>query len=332
MVFALSTEAICEACIWNHDPEGLARTAPCDPTSWAGSVQQELLAFTTSPDLFGDLATFPAYFGCAAVLMVKDEADIIRANLDWLYHIGVRRFVVMDNASTDGTYGELLRFRTERPEAQLWPVHDPVLAYYQAEKTTRLAQLALSMWPDIEWVLPMDADEFCIARVGLQTLGAVPPYVDALTVPKVVHFIPEGDVPPAGNLLAQMSVRSAFFAVPPKVLVRARSGLGIAQGNHRATAADGRKLVYRGGFQFGFYIREFQTRSFAQFLRKVRNGGAAVLAANAEGSKVGGEHWIKWHNVLTAEGEAGLREIFRKEAFRLPAAPYSIDRFTGAPS
>jgi hypothetical protein len=45
------TGPICEACIWHHDPEGLARTAPCDPQSWAGSVQQELLTHGIGADL-----------------------------------------------------------------------------------------------------------------------------------------------------------------------------------------------------------------------------------------------------------------------------------------
>ena len=106
------TEPICERCIWNHDHEGLVRTGPCDRYSWAGSIQQELLEHSTKPRLATNVGPFPPYEQCAAITMIKDEADIIRANLLYLYHIGVRHFLILDNLSTDGTFDELLDSRS----------------------------------------------------------------------------------------------------------------------------------------------------------------------------------------------------------------------------
>jgi hypothetical protein len=325
------TGPICEACIWHHDPEGLANTAPCDPTSWAGSVQQELLKHTIHADLAGDPGPFPAYPPCAAVTMVKDEADIIYANLSWLHHIGARRFMVMDNMSTDATPQELMRFANDRPDAEVLLLRDPVVAHYQSEKVSAMAELAKTRWPDIAWVLPVDADEFCVARHGLAALARVPAHVQALTVPKVIHFLRRGDPEaPEGPIdFTTMPVRSGLFCVPPKVMARADPALRISQGNHKVFAGSDARVTYEGAFQYGFFHREFQTRGFAQFLRKVRNGGAAILAARADGREVGGEHWMAWHKTLTEQGEAGLRAVFEQQCFREAGGGYVMDVFEG---
>ena len=324
------TEPICERCIWNLDHEGLARTGPCDRFSWAGSVQRELLEHSVKPDLSGETGPFPAHDRCAAITMVKDEADIIQANLAWLHHIGVRRFLILDNLSTDSTPDQIARFQARRPDAGVAVVRDPIVAHYQADKMTWLAQKAQSLWPEIEWLLPVDADEFLIARHGLKALAFVPDAVHAMTIPKTVHFLQAGIRPRSKNVLARMPVRSELFVVPPKVILRARPYLGLTQGNHKARSADRRRIQYTGGFQYGFYYRKFQTRSFEHFLRKVRNGGTAILAARAEGREVGGEHWMAWFDILATEGEPALRAVFERDCFRRPDAQYVCDPFVGA--
>jgi hypothetical protein len=326
------TEAICERCIWHHDWQGLLRTGPCHPNSWAGSVRAELAAHGIDPDLPAVPGPCPAFPYCAVVMMVKNEADILRANLDWLVHIGVRRFVVMDNNSDDSTWDELMRFQAEQSDARLVALRDPVLSYYQAQKTSGMCRVAHDSWPEIRWVLPIDADEFLVAPHGVRALAYVPDHVQALTIPKVVQFYPAAAAPPEGPVqLGAMSVRSHLFAVPPKIALRARAGLGVTQGNHKATSPAGETISYAGGFTYGFYYREFQTRSFAQFLSKVRHGGAAILAARAEGNDVGGEHWLQWHAILTEGGEAALARCFREVAFRDIGPGYVADPFLGTP-
>jgi len=321
------TEPICEACIWHHDHEGLVRTGPCDPSSWAGSVQQELLAHTIDADLAEGGGPFPAFAYCAVVTMVKDEADIIHANLRWLYHIGARRFVVMDNMSADGTWAEIIRFDAAHPDAEVLLLRDPVVQYYQSEKMSALMELAQQRWPDIAWVLPVDADEFCVAKHGLRALAYVPPHVHALTVPKVIHFLRRGQAEPQTEHIdfARMDVRSSLFCVPPKVIARATPQLRITQGNHKVFAAGEARMRYAGGFQYGFFHREYQTRSFAHFLRKVRNGGAAILAAQADGRDVGGQHWVAWYRILAERGEAGLMAAYYDACFREPGGGYVED-------
>jgi len=321
------TEPICEACIWQHDHEGLVRTGPCDPSSWAGSVQRELLDNTIDADLTEDPGPFPAFPHCAVVTMVKDEADIIGANLRWHYHIGARRFVVMDNMSTDSTWAEVTRFDAAHPDAELLLLRDPVVPHYQSEKVSAMMELAQQRWQDVAWVLPVDADEFCVAKHGLRALAYVPAQVHALTVPKVIHFLRRGQAERQTDHIdfARMNVRSSLFCVPPKVIARAAPQLRITQGNHKVFAAGEERVHYTGGFQYGFFHREFQTRSFAQFLRNVRNGGAAILAAQANGRDVGGQHWLAWYRILATQGEAGLLAVYYDACFREPGGGYVLD-------
>ena len=293
-------------------------------------MQSELLATGISSDLFPPAEGYGAFPYCAAVMMVRDEADIIGANLAWLHHSGVRRFLILDNGSRDGTRAILDGFQTRHADVRLLVIDDPSVEYLQAEKTNALCELACKIWPDLRWLLPIDADEFLIVQHGLQALAYVPDAIDALTVSKAIHFYPNGATPPDGPLhLEAMSIRSHIFAVPPKVIFRAGAGLTVTPGNHKVASALGRRVIYANGLRHGLYYREFQTRSFTQFLTKVRNGGPAILAARAKGHDPGGGHWLQWHATLEGGGEAALWEAFRDVAFRGLGPGYVVDGFAG---
>ncbi len=303
-------------CIWHGQSDHLLSRPAADPNSWAGSVQTQMLAFGRSPDLSARFTRHEPFLACAAVMMVKDEADIIRANLDWLHGIGVRHFAIIDNDSTDATPDEIRRFAADKSDVRMLLEHDTIVAHFQAEKTTHMCRMALAEWPDVEWHIPVDADEFLQTRNGLRSLLFVPEEIEALTIPKVIHFQQRGAPAPNANLFARMPIRSTPFAVPPKVILRASANLSVAKGNHWVVSGGNRAARYDGGLHYGLFHREYQTRSFAQFLSKVRNGGAAVLAANALGREVGGQHWLAWHKLLMEGGEAALREEYERVAFR----------------
>ena len=268
-----------ESFIWGHDPISLKEQPLIDPTTWAGAIQRETVSFGTGATLHTPDQPGPAYAGAAVVMMAKDEADIIGENLVWLYATGARRFIIDDNGSTDATAVIIERFRRARHDVELLVLKDPIVRYMQAEKTTGLFRLALSIWPDLRWVVPVDADEFLIAERGLGVLDAVDGGVDAVAIPKAVHFRPPGAVHAGGSIMGKMDHRSPMFCVPPKIITRTNILTTITQGNHKVRLLDNRPPVYAGGFGLGLYYREFPTRSFEHFLRKIRNGGPAVKAA-----------------------------------------------------
>lgn len=324
----------CERLIWSLNPHALSEQPSTDGRSWAGSVQSEVRRFGLQAALPVPSRPAAPYYRAAVIMMVKDEADIITENLLWLYAMGIRRMVILDNASTDGTATQLALFRHDHPDLELVSVYDPMVRYMQAEKTTGLYRMALSLWPDLRWVLPIDADEFLIPLRGLQVFDTVPPGIDALTIPKVIHFRQSTGAEGAERgVMARMACRSPLFVVPPKIAAVHDPLLTITQGNHKVALLDHRPPRYDGGFAFGLYYREFPTRSFEHFLRKVRNGGPAIRAAEAYlGRPVGGEHWTQYYDQLQSGGEVQLLETYRREWVREFAPGFVADAFCGAAS
>ncbi len=94
------------------------------------------------------------------VMMVRNEADILRVNV--LHHLdqGVDYFLVVDNGSWDGTDRVLQKM--SRKGRVGW-IRDPG-PYHQSEITTELAREAFHRGAD--WVVPIDADEFWWAPGG----------------------------------------------------------------------------------------------------------------------------------------------------------------------
>lgn len=91
------------------------------------------------------------------VSMVRNEADIVRANV--LYHLaaGFDRLLIVDNASTDGTRRALKRLGSD-PRVR-WTSDRG--SFRQGEVFTQLARQAFAEGAD--WVAPVDADDFWYA-------------------------------------------------------------------------------------------------------------------------------------------------------------------------
>lgn len=212
-----------------------------------------------------------------AVTMVKDEADIIVHTILHLLAQGVDRVIVADNLSTDAT-PELLEAL-----ARVYPVtvlQDDEPGYYQAEKMTRLAHLAWS--EGAEWIVPFDADEFWCDLSLLRTTDAQ--VVEAITF----DHRPVEPFPSRWRALIPKRL--------PKVAFRPAPGFELHMGNHDVTL-EGKRVR-------GMSIREFQYRSYAQFVRKVKNGKRAYDATDLK--DIYGAHW----RILGALDDEGLREVW----------------------
>jgi Glycosyl transferase family 2 len=183
-----SPEAICERLVWSHNPDGLVNAPDASTTSWAGSVQQEVRMFGNRPEAGWPAAKADPYPAMALIMMVKDEGDVISENIRWHYFVGVRKFLILDNSSNDETARNLKSLSKTLTGVEFLILNDPTISYLQAQKTTGLFRLAISIWPEVRWVIPTDADEFLIPQRGFQSLELVPEHVDAVTVPKSIHF------------------------------------------------------------------------------------------------------------------------------------------------
>ena len=318
----------CEQFIWGQNPGALREQPLVNPETWAGAVQHDVVRFGLEAPLRTPAQPGKAYFAAAVVMMVKDEADIIGENLTWLYFTGLRRFVLLDNGSTDETAVIIERFRRAHQDSEVLVLKDPLIRYMQAEKTTGLYRLAISIWPDVRWIIPADADEFLIAEQGYEVLDDNSSRVDAVSIPKVIHFRREDSLQHGASVMGRMDYRSPLFCVPPKIVARNNLFITITQGNHKVRLVDDRPPIYTGGFKLGLYYREFPTRSFQHFLCKIRNGGPAIKAAEAFlGRKVGGEHWVNYYEALQSGGEGNLLKIYLSEWVRTSAPGFVVDPF-----
>lgn len=215
----------------------------------------------------------------AAVMLVKDEADVIGYTVEHL--LGqVDHVIVSDNGSTDGTREIVAAF----PADTVTVLDDPEVGYYQDSKTTMLARQAREAGH--EWVLPCDSDEFWYAIDGRRIadyLAGLAPDVAYVEAPLYNHIASALDDDEEPNPFRRIGWRQREHGALGKVCARLRPGLEIRMGNHSAWAPG------TGATVGGLCVRHYSWRSPAQYLRKIRNGEAAYAATSMNPGI--GAHW-----------------------------------------
>jgi len=215
----------------------------------------------------------------AAVMMVRDELDVVGHTIGHLL-TQVDHVYVADNRSTDGTSDVVRAFGEDRVSV----TRDDVVAYNQAEKTTRLAMWALR--DGHEWVVPCDADEIWLGPDGMtvgEFLSRQGRDVQLVTALLYDH-IPTAD-DPADQRVPQLRIgwRRRDPGVLPKVAARLHRKLTIHPGNHGADYGRHKALAVDG-----LTLRHFTWRTREQYVRKIRNG----LEAYADVARKDiGVHW-----------------------------------------
>jgi len=211
-----------------------------------------------------------------AVGMVRDEADVIETVIGNLLAQGVERVLIADNLSTDDTPAILERLARAHPVTVLV---DRLPAYYQAEKTTLLARAAVRA--GARWVLPFDADEVWTAPGSTVARFLAACDADVVQVPVYNHVPTVHDDRAEPDPVRRLRWRKADPNRLHKVVVRAHPRLRLDQGNHG--------VVRRGPRARGLEVRHFPYRSEEQFVRKIRQGSAALAVSELAADS--GLHW-----------------------------------------
>ncbi|MCL2931991.1 MAG: glycosyltransferase family 2 protein [Trichodesmium sp. MAG_R03] len=258
----------------------------------------------------------------AGVTMFKDEQDIAYHNLVWQYNQGIKRFVVLDNMSSDNTPQEVKRFADDYADTQVYLIEDPEVGYYQSRKMTAAAEFAHKMW-GAEWILPFDADEILCSFRGLlhTVLESIPREHICIKLPYKVHLLRSfyDDLEP--NPFKRITHRQkGDIDKGAKVIIRWQSGMVIGQGNHNVTI-DGNFLPITNNKNLGLIFRHYPFRSKEHIRQKVINGGKAYEAAKDLPKNQGGA-WKQWDSEYKIKGEKKIEEMYNFQVEGFPDAIY----------
>lgn len=206
-------------------------------------------------------------------LLVRDEADIVDAQIAFHLHAGVDYVIAMDNGSTDGTTEILERYAEA---GRLHLLRESGDDMRQQEWVTRMARLAATDF-EADWVINSDADEFWWPRGGtLKDILELVPERYGVVRGCWRHFLPrhDGDRSFSERLTVRLCTpafpgdKTTIYHAHQKVAHRADPDVEIERGNHNAT---GRALEPLRGWH-PIEVLHFSFRSVEQIERKARGG------------------------------------------------------------
>ena len=233
-------------------------------------------------------------------LLVRDEADIIDAQIAFHLAAGVDFIVATDHESCDGTTDILERYAGQ---GVLHLLRESGDVLRQSEWVTRMARIAAVDF-DADWVINSDADEFWWPAGGdlKSVLSRIPEQVG------IVHsfvrpFLPahgEGDF--AERMTVRLSASAPIndptspFRVNVRLLHRAADNIVVGTGN---TSVSARGLLPLRGWS-PVEVFHFPIRSFAHFERKFLSHYETVR------ERPRGDHSRAWE----AAQEGRLHELY----------------------
>ncbi len=246
------------------------------------------------------------------IMMLRDEADIIRANLDHHYTLGFRNFVILLNRCRDSTPRLVADFQANRPDAIVCTINDPVEGYYQADKTQAAVDFARVYFPgvrrSVSWSFIVDADEFILVEQENGVHGLIAAAEAAGKDFIGFHLCnatssAEPEYRPGGDVYAHFDVVCGSHGyINAKNAFRLNLDVRVRMGNHSLfyeRIAMDRGLV---AGEFGARMVHVPYRSVKQLQSKIVNGGTAYAATDLEESV--GWHWREMYQKFLREGPA----------------------------
>ena len=237
----------------------------------------------------------------AMSILVRDEAELVRANIRFHAQLGVDCFVVTDNGSVDST-AEVLRDLST--EYELIVIDEPRYVMQQDVWVERMASVARDRL-GADWILNSDADEFWLPAEGV-SLGSVfetsagvllfprrnvlPTQRDVAMPDYAFHRNTWKVIRPFENAADYQSrpwglteIPMTFTRIGDKAACRLEGLRSIQYGNHGAEH-DAPKMR-----STAVEIRHFPLRSYDEFLTKVYNHGKSLESNPALPDSIG------WH-------------------------------------
>ncbi len=204
-------------------------------------------------------------------LLVRDEQDIIRANIDYHLRQGVDFFLATDNRSIDATTDILRQYESRGVLRYIFEGSDD---YNQHAWVTRMARLA-NIDHGADWVINNDADEFWWPLSGTlkETFARVPPEMNIVQADRHNFVaVPESGQPFWSRMVyrEKQSLNPLGKPLPSKVAHRGNASVTVDQGNHGVQGLDDPRTI-EGLIE----ILHYPVRSYQQIVNKIAKGGAA---------------------------------------------------------
>jgi len=240
-------------------------------------------------------------------LLVRDEEDIIRENIEFHLAQGVDFFIATDNRSVDATTGILKEYESR---GLLHYIYEGSDDYNQHAWVTRMARMAYAEY-GADWVINNDADEFWWPVQGglKETIKGLKQDVNIISAERHNFIVVESSDQPFWSRMVyreKTSLNAIGRPLPPKVAHRGRSTVKVSQGNHSVEGVGESHVV--GGL---IEILHYPVRDYRQIENKIALGGAAY-DRNLELPESTGHTWRELYKDYQAVGNL---EVYFCEQF-----------------
>lgn len=243
-------------------------------------------------------------------LLIRDEQDIIQANIDFHLSQGVDMFIVTDNLSTDNTPKILQKYKKR---GVLKIINETTDDYSQYKWVTRMAQMAYTDY-NADWIINSDADEFWMPDDDTKNIKQIlqkVPETDLACKADRINFLPPTDANKESFFVESMLIRErkSYNAIgqplPPKVCHRGIKEISIRQGNHHVEK-DNKRLIPKS---LPITILHYPLRSFSQFENKIKKGGAAYKRNTTLDSSIGST----WRDLYQKYKDGKLKDYYLEQ-------------------
>jgi len=237
-------------------------------------------------------------------ILVRDEADIIEANIRTHASLGVDAFVIMDNGSIDGTR-EILSKLVKEFEII---VIDEKGDYNQAKWMKQLAMIAKNRLK-ADWVINNDADEFWLPKNDLNLKENLAFKGSVLTVNRYnmilereKHFFDTSYLVEnpifysKEKQLTSEKLSIILTKIGPKTIINPYGLIYLRGGNHKALHIRNMRDYLRSGYDKikrfkDIEVFHYPIRSYTQFEQNIKNR-KRLLESSKKVSM--GPHYRRW--------------------------------------
>ena len=266
-------------------------------------------------------------------ILVKDEIDIIEANIRTHSKLGVDAFVVMDNNSTDGTREKLDELSKEFEMT----IIDEKGLYNQAKWMKKLASTAKNKY-NPRWVINNDADEFWIPKDNRTLKEILDNTKGAVLTCQRYNMVLDESVSGGNFFDAEYHVHNPVFyrketqltqdypsivlsKIGPKVITDPKGLLIIRGGNHKALHLRNLWDYWRHYDKIKRFpdieVFHYVIRSWEQFEKHIKIRKA--LLEDKKHIRMGPHYrrWVKLYNEGRLKEEFENRIVFKNDAMEV---------------